>query len=388
MRIFTADCNVDLVYLTLPAMTRVVVPDGVAMAARKDVHKAGQRCRISGLGHYSRPYCGQPLGRGQKLLVWRGHGVGDQLVAAGICAAIEGLHPQAEILFAGHPGLWRALWKDVPNLPFSPIPEPIPWNVWTGVDYHLILEDMCECDLEADQHCTWDGMLGHAGLLARVDPSHRRPYVPVTDPDREAAAEWLRTVCRLPATAPLVLWQVASSSKIRSLAYDVTAAQVAEFAGRRPDVQVLVTGAGSQVAAFGACAGAEMPPNVAWATPPRLRIFFAAVESADVVVGPDSMALHAAAGLGTPSVGLWASFHPDDRAKYYPGHAPLYRPLPCSPCRAHECGDQPEGCPLYPGEYCRALAAIRPAEVADAVTAQLPPPETSTRNQHPQRKDP
>jgi len=68
-----------------------------------------------------------------------------------------------------------------------------------------------------------------------------------------------------------------------------------------------------------------------------IRTLFPLVNGAEFVVAPDSSVNHIAAGLDTPCVSLFGSYHPDDRVKYYPKSVPVFKPDTCphAPCRPH-----------------------------------------------------
>ena len=72
-------------------------------------------------------------------------------------------------------------------------------------------------------------------------------------------------------------------------------------------------------------------------TTKAIRSLFPVVANADFVVAPDSSVNHIAAGLDTPCISLWGSYHPDWRVKYYPRSYPLYAPEVCphAPCAPH-----------------------------------------------------
>jgi hypothetical protein len=91
----------------------------------------------------------------------------------------------------------------------------------------------------------------------------------------------------------------------------------------------------------------------------------------DVVVGPDSAAVHIAAALGKPAVSLYGSFDPRFRTFYYERHICLYGRArhPCWRGR----DDVRQGCMVHGQRmicgqpYCRALDAIEPEDVVKAI---------------------
>lgn len=382
MMLVTAPVDTNFAGLAeIPAGTRVVIPADAAAELRRDLTREHLPLRVSGLGHYTRRYGGQDLA-GKHLLVWRGHGVGDQLIVAGLLRILKLRYPTARIDFLAHPRITQILWsgadtldpEDSDPIPFTPVPEPMSFDQWKTYDYHWILDDMCESDLEPDQPCTWDGMLTSAGIdPADVPACMKRPYCLVTDTDRLDAAAWLRA-CGIDLDTPLILWQLAASTEIRSYHPEPTRQALRLIASRHPEAVIILIGNHLQQAQYEPLA---VVPTLWENFSGRLRTTFALAEQAAVCVAPDSMLNHVAEALGTPAVGLWSSFHPRDRVQHYASHHPLYQPASCGhgPCRIHECGDQPPGCPVamrdplaHPwGRYCRGLAEIAPERIADAV---------------------
>jgi hypothetical protein len=399
---------------------RVVMPLPAAQLLLDAGRRNGFKVRISGLGHYVRPCCGQNLG-GKSLLAWRGHGVGDQLQWAGLCRILKLLYPTAEIDYYCHPCI-LPLWENVPGLPFKVYHEPIAFENWTAYDYHLLGEGLCEADQEPDQPCHWDGMLNLAGLRNVAD-DWKRPLCPVSPEDLQDAAAWLQTsglpapvpgrgdsvspdpsearsrpaaepagasadpesagrASALPAgvrgAAPLVLWQLAASTPIRSYAPGQTRKALALLAAALPAGALLVV-VGS-AADFAAYAPLPQAPCIRLADDLPLRTVFAlAHRHADVVACPDSCLGHAAAGVipwapelppRAQVVSLWGAFAPADRVRYYANHEPLVGVRPCSPCRTHETRLPPAGCPRE-GGFCRALAAVAPDQIVSAVLSAL-----------------
>ena len=60
---------------------------------------------------------------------------------------------------------------------------------------------------------------------------------------------------------------------------------------------------------------------------PTVTHFAELIAGASLFIGPDSSGLHFAAAFETPALGLWGSFHPDLRVKYYKNQAHIYHDL-------------------------------------------------------------
>jgi hypothetical protein len=357
----------------VPAGLRVVIPDSAVQSLVHACRKVDSHPRISGLGHYRRPYFGQDLA-GKSLFMWRGCGVGDQLVWGGLAAILKRLFPTARIVNYSHPTFHRELWEGVRSLPFEARPEPVDFETWKSFDYHLLGEDLVESDREPDQPDVWSGHLMAAGIAGeRVPADLRRPCVPVTPEDRALADRWLRergirTDAFHRPDRPLVLWQLAASSPVRSYRPDLTRAALARLCRELPGAAVAVTGRDADLGTY------RLPEadNLWCAMGLPIRAVFALLDVAACTVAPDSCLGHAAGGLRRPCVSLWGSFLPGDRAGTYAEHRPLTGRTACSPCRHHETSALAAGCPrVATGEAqvpcCEALAQITPESIVDAV---------------------
>jgi len=364
MRIVTAE--VDTRYANLvevPAGLSVMLPDYFAQYLVRALKREGAPPpRQSTIGHYVRPYCGQDLA-GKSLFTWRGHGLGDSFIWAGMLKIIKRLHPDARITMMSHPGLVH-IWDNIPDLPFDVYPDPCSFQDFCRYDYHLLGEGLCEGDLEPGQPCTWDGHLRRAGISPMlVVADWKRPLVPVNDRDATKVAEWLDA--RGIGDRPLIVWQLGASTPIRSSEPGWTRRTLVKLSDEIPDAAIVTIGGRRTFVDY-----EPVPdrPNIHSAEKVVLRTIFALIKRADLVICPDSMAGHVAAAFERPCVSLWSSFNPADRIKYYSSHRPLYNPLPCSPCRIHETNPNHVGCPRASetgSPYCEGLAGIRPEDVVN-----------------------
>ena len=365
------------------AGARVVMPDTAAASLEEAGAKHGFAVRVSSLGHYTRHYSGQDLA-GKTLVTWRGHGIGDQMVWAGMLQILNQRRPGGRILYYFDPRL-TPLWRDLDGLPFEPRPLPIPFDdVWTKADYHLLGEGLVESDKEPDQPSMWDGHLRFAGLdPAAILACHQRPLVPINAEDRDLADKWRHDHGLALDRKDLVLWHLAATSQIRSLHPERTRAVLSDVCAALADsAQIVLIGSRSQIELyrpFPACANLHVADDIS------LRTGFALLESASALVAPDSCFGHAAAALDIPCVSLWASFAPADRVAPYRSHYPIYFPGDCGPCRSHEaaharllrngasCLDRLDpnsmGCPLpnRTSPWCAQLSQIP----ASAIISQL-----------------
>jgi hypothetical protein len=66
---------------------------------------------------------------------------------------------------------------------------------------------------------------------------------------------------------------------------------------------------------------------------PTVTHFAELIAGASLFIGPDSSGLHFAAAFETPALGLWGSFHPDLRVKYYKNQVHIYHDLGVNPSK-------------------------------------------------------
>src|SRR5271165_6767793 len=86
--------------------------------------------------------------------------------------------------------------------------------------------------------------------------------------------------------------------------------------------------------------------------------FAGLIAGASLFIGPDSSGLHFAAAFETPALGLWGSFHPDLRVKYYKNQVHIYHDLGVSPSKDTN---------LHAALASSRLASITKEEISSAV---------------------
>jgi hypothetical protein len=181
----------------LPAGVPVVLPLYAAASLAGVLQAAGKpAARVSQMGHYTRPYCGQDLA-GKRLLAWRGCGVGDQLVFAGCLAYLATRYPSARLDLVCDPRIAGGIWAGAENLPFNVLAEPITLAAWDAYDYHWICNGHCDGDHEPNQPDIWSGHLrsiGHDNAPA----SARFPLLPQSAAWTARAREFAEDIGALP----------------------------------------------------------------------------------------------------------------------------------------------------------------------------------------------
>ena len=89
---------------------------------------------------------------------------------------------------------------------------------------------------------------------------------------------------------------------------------------------------------------------------------------ADLIITPDSAALHIGGALKVPTIGVFSSIFPHElRTKYYPSVKALQKSVQCEGCHAVgtflPCGDK--------NQYCLGMSLIDPQEIIDSAVQIL-----------------
>jgi ADP-heptose:LPS heptosyltransferase len=108
-------------------------------------------------------------------------------------------------------------------------------------------------------------------------------------------------------------------------------------------------------------------PRVVGYVQGSVRALFDKVSAADLVIAPDSFALHLASFYGVPAIGYFGPAHPHRFRATGPLSSSLFHQPDCSPCLQLR-GDSPCRRGLM---QCSSLAAMRPAEFVAAAEAAL-----------------
>jgi ADP-heptose:LPS heptosyltransferase len=128
-----------------------------------------------------------------------------------------------------------------------------------------------------------------------------------------------------------------------------------------PEHHVVVHGAPEATAEFAS------EPRVGAYGQGSVQDLFATISAAELVIAPDSFALHLASFYDVPAIGYFGPAHPHRFRPTAPGSASLFHPPACSPCL------QLRGSNLCRRGLiqCSSLGAMQPAEFVAAAKAAL-----------------
>lgn len=365
MKILIASTDMKAGSMPLVKGQRYVASDNNAFSV---AHAAPGVIRIvSDATVYSRPWRGEDL-TNKTLLVYRSLGIGDEFLAARLCEVAKRRFNAAAVKFAcyeSHHSLWAHC-----STPFQLLPSVVSWEEWERADYHVTGERWWESIATTDQPDCFGVMGAVCGIKFFAD--EQRPYIPA--PPEEVYAKTAAHLDERLAGRPVVLWQAAATSRIRSYPPEQTAKAMERILAET-DAAIIVAGHPAQIAAY------EIPDVERVATysagiPGLIALTAVVAARKGCVVCPDSVLGHIAAAYpALPVVSLWSSFDPSRRVASYPNHKPIFNPIKCGPCWSHEQHGDPAkyaGCPLTAcNDYCAGMRTIDPATVAGAVVAVL-----------------
>lgn len=318
---------------------RYVIPESLAREFERQVLEKNPLVNytMSDFNSYERRYAGQPLRRGDSLLIYRHGAFGDTLMSTAVVRWIRKQNPEATIdLYCRPEGveMWHgAGCRAIPGYPS--------FDAARRYKYHLLYEKMLENDSEDDQVCAIDNAFAFGGMdPAQIPDADKLPVVVGKEGDGEPPFTEGRKH---------IVIQMNASNPNRT--YPWMNEVMALLRQEMPNYWLFPVGDDKKLA--------------------RFRNLIPLVRNASLVICPDSSIGHLAAAFPeVPVISLWGLFHPNDRIKYYRNHHPIFLPEACphAPCRSHlftlpvpKCHDAP----TYDGKSCAALAAIKPEMVVE-----------------------
>lgn len=350
MKIFSSEHGLTTPDNLFLPYCRYVVPESMGRSLERGLlekHPASHYT-LSDFNSYERRYAGQPMKRGDSLLVYRHGAFGDTLIATAVVAQIRKRNPHALIdIYCRQGGAEMYHGFGLRIFPGYP-----PFDAVRRYTHHLFYENMLECNSEDDQGCAVDDMLAFAGIdPASVPDAEKLPVVHPNDTDADGS----------PPIHPERYIVIQRNSSNPNRTYPHAAELEGRLAGLLP---TFVVGDKDETAVHPSVI--DLRGRTA-----RFRNLIPIIHRAALVVCPDSSVGHLAAAFpAVPVISLWGLFHPNDRIRYYRNHHPLFVPEACphAPCRSHlftlpfnKCRDAAN----WSGASCAALAAIRPEMVEE-----------------------
>lgn len=347
--------------LVMQPFVRYVLPAGPASAFTRAMLERSMEYTGSSFNSFYRPYGGTDL-NGKRLAFYRHAAFGDQLMATAVAVYLKRIYPRALIDVYCSPEVLE-VWR---GLPVRAFPAPMTFEAMKSYDFHLLYDQMLEENREDDQGCAIDDMFSFAGMRD-VPDSAKRPQVVLHLEDSTEIDQ-----CGFLKRGKYLVYQFGAANPNRTYPFAQAREFIIGFLMEHPDWEVVVVGVDDDgISRIFPDAGelADLPlvnlvNRLQW-----FRSLMPLVRDAGLVVCPDSSIGHLAAAFpGVPVISLWGLFSPNDRAKYYTNHHPLWPQAVCpvSPCRNHEFKLPEKFCrtatnaPKGEQKWCNVLRAITP----------------------------
>jgi len=332
----------------------------------------GKRARlvaqiVPGGDELTSTYHGQPLD-GKSLLITRYGGGGDHLFLTALVAELKRRYPTARISIGGAKP-WREVWRGS-GLIEDYLVYPVPQVEVQKRDYYLTFEGTIEGrkegqEAEPRRENVYDIFFELAGCGDTPD-SRKVPVLGTTPAGRDYADRVLKQ-CR----KPVICYQWEASVVNRTYPHSLSLKLLFLLAQLG---QVLLLGKRLPRPEF-------VPRGVLGLNTPRLEQAFGILSKSDLLVGPDSMFLHAAAALGVATVPIFGPISAEARVRTYPRCFPIEGAAECGPCFTHSVN--PCKSPMYErktdtgevvGIWCKRMV-IPPEKIADAARRALNDPQ-------------
>jgi ADP-heptose:LPS heptosyltransferase len=213
------------------------------------------------------------------------------------------------------------------------LPLPATLEAWDSYDAHVPTDDLFSGQVGDTKLGTGPGTCYdriYTWMNAGdVDPKYKRPHLYLIEPDHKE----LTDMGKWPIKGDFFAYHVSSSGPTRTYPPKQGQEAVLALLEAFPNHKAVIIGLDNSNNFK-----VDHPRVIdLFNSTKQFRSLFPIVSNADFVVAPDSSINHVAAGLDTPCVSLWGSYHPDDRMTYYPRNVSVFKPDTCphSPCRPH-----------------------------------------------------
>lgn len=168
-----------------------------------------------------------------------------------------------------------------------------------------------------------------------IGTSDIRPHLPITQSRNQRALQLLRET-GVPQDRPLIAVHPFSLWKYKEWRTDTFIALI-DGIKERYDVSVIITGAPEEAERVEAIVQTCKSKVVSLAGKTAIGDLAALLKRCDLLIGVDTAALHIAAAVGIPTVGIFGPSDPMTWAPRGTSHAVVTRKCACQPCREKGC---------------------------------------------------
>jgi len=300
---------------------------------------------------------------GSSVLFFNGcGGMGDSIMSWPVTKVLAEAGFEVHVLCEPH---LEFAWQGLPWISTIQL-IPCYWRQANFFDYHAMFEMISNSYFHDGQEHPTDLALRKLGFDPAAIPFSSKVVRPVFTEMERRYASWLYPGSRL------AFFQIRASQEARSLPAETVKEILSRVAVEFPEYHWI--GIAAEVDDYARAADPGLP-NVEIRKFNRLRLLWALMERAELVIAPDSMAVHLAGSMGIPTVGLWGIYGPEVRVSHYRNHVAVHRKQDCprSPCNWNYY-NLPSFCPPVdnpPRKWCAVLESVTPDEVVMAARQAL-----------------
>jgi hypothetical protein len=301
--------------------------------------------------------------RDKRVLFYRNRGIGDQLIASCLSRFFSVVLKAKCFQLADRNH--ELLWCGNPFIGGTPVRFPL--NVSRLIrkdrdyDWFMPMESVSEYDNSREQGNVYDRMFALAGFDPEEIPAeYKRPYWAMTQKDIEESKEF--------CSAPYIAFQIRATNPGRTLplqVVDLVLSRLNEIGlpilcmdslPFRQDVKKVIDGYKNAKDVSGRFTNERQYGTVC--------------SMANLVVGPDSSAIHFAACFDVPCISLFGPFDPRSRVRDYNNHIAIWSQenCPSAPCfnfaeelPYHKCPDGPQQ------KHCAVFSGVTSDQISDAI---------------------
>lgn len=335
-----------------------------------------------------------PHWRGKRVLFYRNHGIGDQLMFSMLPRVFADILGAIPYVLCNR--IYEYFWINNDKVHGPPLEFPVHLDtVWRAkaknqklqpkpfFDYCFFVESVSEWDTEQEQLNVYDRLLEMCGLEPESIPDqYKKPYFPLTQVDIDSRADYLEKFSEyagIKLNNGYIMFQLRPTNVGRMLPMDKNYV-VLEVLSRLgipvlcTDEQAISAEEDAMIRSLPNCY------NVADSIK-DVRLYAALIAGSKLTVGPDSANIHFAAAFNTPAIGLWGPFSPEVRTKYYTNQVHIWHPELCnnSPCFNYFPALPTHLCPRREKQMevgCECFQGIKASEVEEAlITLKIKKPE-------------
>jgi ADP-heptose:LPS heptosyltransferase len=269
-------------------------------------------------------------GESPTIIIRRGEGIGDLLMTTPTVRFVAEQYPTATITYATNLSYLNGALPQA--LRYNPyVANVVDWNNFGPTNYDVVLDLHCPClsheKPKAPPINRIDLFAQSIGIPVLKDP---KPIYVVHPSELEWAANWLQEKMHLASKERLVIISPLASNINRSIDISLTKETIRLLKTKMPNIKILVLDHTVDFLrtiiwdGYADYVGHDLP----------LRELSALLSFAQLLICPDSAALHIAGALDIKTLALFGPTDANARIDHYPNAVALWpgHTLSCAPC--------------------------------------------------------